>query len=276
MPECRTASGCGKHGHLRFRDRRGWHLVPKLWAIGGNLGNLEGFPNQVVCDSGCMLERSRPGAPRIHRAESASSTPRPNLDQDQRGADPRLGHQGERLKGFAARRPLAHAHLPCRPSSRCIHRALRRRRPINESIFRAYVEQFLLPVLRRDDVVVLDNLGSRGAQSIGRAILTAGARLAFLPPLLAGPQADLAGGRQGQASAARGPCTIDRGHPQCTARRHRSKRMRQLLPRCRICFRLNLKGSGRHLSSAPERSPEPRPDAGLPRVPGTSLRNIPG
>jgi len=42
-----------------------------------------------------MLERSRPGAPRRHRAESAFSTPRRNLDQDQHGADPRLGHQGE-------------------------------------------------------------------------------------------------------------------------------------------------------------------------------------
>jgi hypothetical protein len=34
---------------------------------------------------------SRSGAPRLHRAESASSTRR-DLDQDQHGTDPRLGH----------------------------------------------------------------------------------------------------------------------------------------------------------------------------------------
>jgi putative transposase len=54
--------------------------------------------------------------------------------------------------------------------------------PINGSIFRAYVEQFLVPVLRPGDIVLVDNLGSHRARAIRDAILMAGAKLAFLPP----------------------------------------------------------------------------------------------
>ena len=54
--------------------------------------------------------------------------------------------------------------------------------PINGVIFRAYIEQFLVPQLRPGDIVVLDNLGSHRARAIREAILTAGAKLAFLPP----------------------------------------------------------------------------------------------
>lgn len=54
--------------------------------------------------------------------------------------------------------------------------------PIDGVVFRAYVEQFLLPVLRPGDIVVLDNLGSHRARAVRDAILAAGARLAFLPP----------------------------------------------------------------------------------------------
>mgnify|MGYP005856234777 CR=1 FL=1 len=54
--------------------------------------------------------------------------------------------------------------------------------PINGTIFRGYVEQFLVPTLKPGDIVVLDNLGSRRSRAIRTAILGAGARLAFLPP----------------------------------------------------------------------------------------------
>jgi len=54
--------------------------------------------------------------------------------------------------------------------------------PINGRIFRAYVEQFLVPTLRPGDVVVLDNLGSHRSPAIRTAIRRAGAKLAFLPP----------------------------------------------------------------------------------------------
>lgn len=54
--------------------------------------------------------------------------------------------------------------------------------PINGIIFRAYIEQFLLPTLRPGDIVVLDNLGSHRSPAIRAAIRSVGAKLAFLPP----------------------------------------------------------------------------------------------
>ena len=91
------------------------------------------------------------------------------------------GIKGERLKGFApyggwrtltflaALRADA-LMAPCVVDG-----------PINGTIFRAYVEQFLAPALRPDNIVVLDNLSSHRARAIRKAILATGARLAFLP-----------------------------------------------------------------------------------------------
>lgn len=54
--------------------------------------------------------------------------------------------------------------------------------PINGALFRAYVEQMLVPTLRPGDIVVMDNLGSHKSAAIGRMIREAGARLWYLPP----------------------------------------------------------------------------------------------
>lgn len=54
--------------------------------------------------------------------------------------------------------------------------------PINGTLFRAYVEQMLVPTLRPRDIVIIDNLGSHRGQAVRDAIVGAGARLAFLPP----------------------------------------------------------------------------------------------
>ena len=53
--------------------------------------------------------------------------------------------------------------------------------PINGEIFRAYVEQVLVPTLQPNDIVILDNLGSHKAPAIRRAIRAVGAKLFFLP-----------------------------------------------------------------------------------------------
>jgi transposase len=92
------------------------------------------------------------------------------------------GVKGERLKGFAPDgcwRTLTFlaALRTDTLAAPCVLDG-----PINGVIFRAYVEQFLVPQLRPGDIVVLDNLGSHRAQAIRTAILAAGARLAFLPP----------------------------------------------------------------------------------------------
>jgi transposase len=54
--------------------------------------------------------------------------------------------------------------------------------PIDSVTFLAYVEQVLVPTLRRGDVVVLDNLAVHKNPEVRRAIEQAGAFLRFLPP----------------------------------------------------------------------------------------------
>jgi putative transposase len=53
--------------------------------------------------------------------------------------------------------------------------------PINGERFRAYVEQFLVPTLKPNDIVILDNLGSHKGKAVRNAIKAVGARLLFLP-----------------------------------------------------------------------------------------------
>jgi transposase len=53
--------------------------------------------------------------------------------------------------------------------------------PINGERFLAYVEQFLVPTLKPDDIVILDNLGSHKGKAVRAAVKAAGARLIFLP-----------------------------------------------------------------------------------------------
>lgn len=54
--------------------------------------------------------------------------------------------------------------------------------PIDNATFRAYVEQVLVPTLRRGDVVVLDNLAAHKQPEVRTAIERAGGHLRFLPP----------------------------------------------------------------------------------------------
>jgi transposase len=53
---------------------------------------------------------------------------------------------------------------------------------VNGAAFRAYVEQVLVPELRRGDVVVMDNLGSHKMAAVRSAVEGAGCRLLLLPP----------------------------------------------------------------------------------------------
>jgi transposase len=54
--------------------------------------------------------------------------------------------------------------------------------PMTGAVFRAYVEQFLVPTLHAGDVVVLDNLPAHKAKGVGEAIRAVGAGLLYLPP----------------------------------------------------------------------------------------------
>ncbi len=92
------------------------------------------------------------------------------------------GIKGERLKGFAPHGRWRTLTFLAALRANALTAPCVVDGPINGTIFRAYVEQFLVPALRPGDIVVLDNLGSHRAQAIRRAILDAGAKLAFLPP----------------------------------------------------------------------------------------------
>ena len=52
---------------------------------------------------------------------------------------------------------------------------------INGELFLAYVEQMLVPTLRKGDLVVMDNLGSHKVAGVRTAIEATGAQLVFLP-----------------------------------------------------------------------------------------------
>jgi transposase len=54
--------------------------------------------------------------------------------------------------------------------------------PADTATFRAYVEQVLVPELRPNDIVVMDNLQLHKAAGIAEAVESAGASLLYLPP----------------------------------------------------------------------------------------------
>ena len=54
--------------------------------------------------------------------------------------------------------------------------------PMNRVAFQAYIEQALVPTLRRGDVVIMDNLPARKAADVRQAIEAAGERLRYVPP----------------------------------------------------------------------------------------------
>jgi transposase len=53
---------------------------------------------------------------------------------------------------------------------------------VNGAVFKAYVEQVLVPELRRGDVVAMDNLRCHQVDGVRAAIEGAGCRLLYLPP----------------------------------------------------------------------------------------------
>jgi transposase len=55
-------------------------------------------------------------------------------------------------------------------------------RPMNGTIFLAYVRECLVPTLAQGDIVVMDNLSSHKVAGVRQAIEAAGATLRYLPP----------------------------------------------------------------------------------------------
>ena len=53
---------------------------------------------------------------------------------------------------------------------------------MNGAVFRAYIEQQLVPTLRAGDIVVMDNLAAHKVAGVRQAIEAVGAEVVYLPP----------------------------------------------------------------------------------------------
>ena len=105
--------------------------------------------------------------------------------------------------------------------------------------FKVYVEQVLAPTLKAVDIVFMDNLDSHKGTGVRAAIRAAGARLFFLPALLARPQSDRAGLRETESAFAQGLPANHGGHRRLRGRqgrRYNADRVRQRLQARPICF----------------------------------------
>ncbi len=49
-------------------------------------------------------------------------------------------------------------------------------------IFENYIEHFLLPILKKDDIVILDNLSSHKGKKVQELVKSKGAEILYLPP----------------------------------------------------------------------------------------------
>lgn len=54
--------------------------------------------------------------------------------------------------------------------------------PMNSTIFKAYLQQCLVPTLKPGDIVIMDNLSSHKSEEVRQIIEAAGATLLYLPP----------------------------------------------------------------------------------------------
>jgi transposase len=99
----------------------------------------------------------------------------------------------------------------------------------------AYITQVLVPTLKPDDIVVMDNLAAHKRPEIALAIEAAGARLLYPPPY----SPDLNPTEMGFAKlkAAQGRGQISRGLARCHCRRA-SHLYRRRMPEFLRCSRL--------------------------------------
>ena len=112
--------------------------------------------------------------------------------------------------------------------------------PINGERLLAYVEQFLIPTLNRDDIVVLDNLGSHKGKAVRAAVKKAGARLLFLPkysPDLNPIEQLFSKVKTLVRKAA--PRSLDAVSDAIATALAAPRQMRQLLQELRLCAQLN-------------------------------------
>ena len=132
--------------------------------------------------------------PDVLRRRQAWFETQPDLDPeslvfvDETGVSTKMARRrGRALRGHRCRAPVPHGHW----KTTTFVGALRLGRmtapmvldgAMHGAAFLAYVEQVLVPTLKPDDIVVMDNLPAHRSAAVREAIHRAGAELRFLPP----------------------------------------------------------------------------------------------
>ena len=121
----------------------------------------------------CEPARTEVGTPRLYRR---------NRCGDRHGAPlrPLSARRAPRLQRAVG--TLENDDLRCRTAARRGRRALCAGRTDGWGKLSRYVEQFVVPILKPGDIVVMDNLASHKVAGVREAIEAAGAELRYLPP----------------------------------------------------------------------------------------------
>ncbi|QPC91601.1 IS630 family transposase [Mesorhizobium sp. INR15] len=107
---------------------------------------------------------------------------------DETGASTKMARlRGRTKRGMRCRSPIPHGHWKTTTFTGALRLTgmtapMVLDGPMTGEWFVAYVEQVLVPTLRPDDVVILDNLPAHKSAAAREAIEATGARMMFLPP----------------------------------------------------------------------------------------------
>jgi transposase len=93
-----------------------------------------------------------------------------------------LAPRGERAVGYVPKNWGDSITLAAGIGLRGLVAPLRLIGSMTGEVFEAYVEQFVCPILRPKDIVIVDNLSAHKQASVQRLIESAGAHLLYLPP----------------------------------------------------------------------------------------------
>ena len=90
--------------------------------------------------------------------------------------------RGERARGKAPRNWGKNVSLVCAIDASGVKPSMSVEGAVDGRAFEAYVEHFLVPKLRRGQIVVMDNLSVHKSKRVERLVEGAGCELLFLPP----------------------------------------------------------------------------------------------
>lgn len=90
--------------------------------------------------------------------------------------------RGERAHGKAPKNWGKNISLLCAIDSEGVKPSMSVEGAVDSKVFESYIENFLAPMLKRGQIVVMDNLSSHKSKRVKELIENAGCELVFLPP----------------------------------------------------------------------------------------------